>query len=310
MGRLRNMQANILGNVEHVQKQTARILQEQERDLLRAFRARLYDVQTELERERARAEDGAAVWIEKNRQLSKELEWAKDMADRLDRHNAALVKENTRLKLQFKTQEDDREYLIRQLVATKKDAARLRVELSAAQADLVDVQDELHTRERELMAATASLSGSAFGPAPVRAGTAAAGAASADAVTAEVQQYKEVLARLKQVLESERRSLKQVRSAYESELASRTELESWLREAVHQSSERIASRRGPTGVAGAGIVGAMDAASAAPTAQAPRLPQHDSPEALALLDKLMEKEASLASLPARVFPASFASPVT
>jgi hypothetical protein len=30
------------------------------------------------------------VWIEKNRQLQKELDWAKEMADRLDRHNQAL----------------------------------------------------------------------------------------------------------------------------------------------------------------------------------------------------------------------------
>jgi hypothetical protein len=39
-----------------------------------------------------RAEDGAAVWIEKNRQLQKELDWAKEMADRLDRHNQALTR--------------------------------------------------------------------------------------------------------------------------------------------------------------------------------------------------------------------------
>jgi hypothetical protein len=41
-------------NIEHVQEQTARILQEQERDLLRAFRARLFDLQTELEKEKSR----------------------------------------------------------------------------------------------------------------------------------------------------------------------------------------------------------------------------------------------------------------
>lgn len=34
---------------------------EQERDLLRAFRARLFDVQTELEREKNRSGEGAAV---------------------------------------------------------------------------------------------------------------------------------------------------------------------------------------------------------------------------------------------------------
>lgn len=82
-------------NIEHVQEQTARILQEQERDLLRAFRARLFELQTELEKEKSRAEDGAAVWIEKNRQLQKELDWAREMADRLDRHNQSLVKGTT-----------------------------------------------------------------------------------------------------------------------------------------------------------------------------------------------------------------------
>jgi len=92
MAQLKSIQGAILNNVELVQDRTARILQEQERDLLRAFRARLFDVQTELEKEKSRAEDGAAIWIEKNRQLQKELDWAKEMADRLDRHNQALVR--------------------------------------------------------------------------------------------------------------------------------------------------------------------------------------------------------------------------
>ena len=45
-----------------VQDRTARILQEQERDLVRAFRARLFDVQTELEKEKSKKEDGAGSW--------------------------------------------------------------------------------------------------------------------------------------------------------------------------------------------------------------------------------------------------------
>lgn len=108
---------------------------EQERDLLRAFRARLFDVQTELEQERSKSDDGASVWIEKNRQLEKDLDWAKEMADRLERVNQALTRENARLKTEFKTQEDDREFLIRQLVAAKKDNARLRQELERAQQE-------------------------------------------------------------------------------------------------------------------------------------------------------------------------------
>ena len=54
-------------------------MQEQERDLLRAFRARLFDVQTELEKEKSKKDDGAGAWIEKSRQLEAEVEWAKEV---------------------------------------------------------------------------------------------------------------------------------------------------------------------------------------------------------------------------------------
>ena len=40
--------------------------------MLRAFRARLYDVQLELERERSKKDDGAVEWIERSRSLGKE----------------------------------------------------------------------------------------------------------------------------------------------------------------------------------------------------------------------------------------------
>ena len=89
------------------------MLQEQEKDLLRAFRARLYDVQIELEVERSKKDDGALEWIERTRTLGKELDWSREEALRLDRVNQFLAKENTRLKAQLKSQEDDRDFLVR-----------------------------------------------------------------------------------------------------------------------------------------------------------------------------------------------------
>ena len=53
-----------LGAMQHREKLS---LQEQEKDLLRAFRARLWDVQFELESERSKKDDGALEWIEKVR---------------------------------------------------------------------------------------------------------------------------------------------------------------------------------------------------------------------------------------------------
>ena len=91
---VKEMHAQIMKNVDNVQTTTSRILQEQERDLLRAFRARLFDVQNELEKEKSKSEEGASLWIEKNRQLEKDLEWAKEMADRLERVNQQLTQDN------------------------------------------------------------------------------------------------------------------------------------------------------------------------------------------------------------------------
>lgn len=85
------MHGQILSNVELVQNRTATIMQEQERDLLRSFRARLFDVQTELEKEKSKKDDGAIAWIEKCRQLESEVEWAKEVADRLERVNQTLL---------------------------------------------------------------------------------------------------------------------------------------------------------------------------------------------------------------------------
>lgn len=219
-------------NIEHVQEQTSRILQEQERDLLRAFRARLFDVQTELEKERARAEDGAAVWIEKNRQLEKELEWAKDMADRLDRHNQTLAAENSRIKTQFKTEQDDREYLIRQLVAAKKDNARLRQDNEALKGELDTARQEAEQRRAE--AAVPAAFGASVGS------TAEQGAGGASESEAR---YREVIKRLKRVLDTERRSLRQVRAAYTADLQARSALETFLRGAVEEVKAEVEARR-------------------------------------------------------------------
>ena len=63
MQKLKQIQGQIISNVSLVQDRTAKIIQEQERDLLKAFRARLFDVQTELEKEKNKKEDGAGAWI-------------------------------------------------------------------------------------------------------------------------------------------------------------------------------------------------------------------------------------------------------
>ena len=97
---LRTVHKGVLENIHQVKSRTAQILQEQEKDLVRAFRARLFDAQAELEKEKGKKDDGISFWLEKNATLEKELEWAKDLADKLERVNRSLTADNERLKKQ------------------------------------------------------------------------------------------------------------------------------------------------------------------------------------------------------------------
>ena len=234
MLKLKKMQGAIMTNVELVQDRTSRILQEQERDLLRAFRARLYDVQAELEKEKSKKDDGAGAWMDRCKQLTSELEWAKEVADRLERVNNALTLENKRLKSQFKSQEEDRDFLIKQLVGVKKDNARLQNEYTATENDNERLAQELHKMTEGINPSTI-MSSSAHK-------TSYAGATGTIAAGESEEKLRDVNKRLRRLLADERRSLQQVRSNYANELQARTELEMLLRASVEDVRKEIARR--------------------------------------------------------------------
>jgi hypothetical protein len=229
MNNLKNMQTSILKNVDLVQDRTARILQEQERDLVRAFRARLFDVQTELEKEKSKREDGAGAWIERCRQLEAEVEWAKEVADRLERVNQTLLQENNRLKSQFSSQEEDRNFLIKQLVSVKKDNARLRAEYVAVE------------KENETLHETIKEEGGKNKENNHQESTSAAPHNAAKGGESE-DRYREVNIRMRRLLADERKSLQQVRQNYAQELKARTEMEMLLRQCVDDVRKEIARR--------------------------------------------------------------------
>lgn len=231
MLKLKKMQTAIMTNVELVQDRTSRILQEQERDLLRAFRARLYDVQTELEKEKSKKDDGAGAWMEHSKQLASELEWAKEVADRLERVNNALTQENKRLKSQFKSQEEDRDFLIKQLVNVKKDNARLKNEYQATEKENEKLAEELHKID------------SGGGPSSnnMNRNISSAGGGGSGGGESE-EKLREVNKRLRRLLADERRSLQVVRSNYANELKARTELEMLLRACVEDVRKEISRR--------------------------------------------------------------------
>ncbi|CAM9225328.1 unnamed protein product [Chrysoparadoxa australica] len=247
MKEIKMMHSTILGNVDMVQDRTAKVLQEQERDLLRAFRARLFDVQTELEKEKKKKDDGSAAWIERTRRTEAELDWAKEMADRLDRVNQSLGKESKRLKSELVGQNEDRTYLIQQLVQVKKENTLMRQELTRVEAELKEANGKLGKTENALNTARQSMAISLpVAQRPVTshstsqllgAGRAGAGAGGED------YRYRDIIRRLKKLLETERRNLRQVRAQHAADLQERTELEKLLRDAALTVRKEIEEQR-------------------------------------------------------------------
>ena len=61
-------------------------------------------------------ESGSAEWVARCRKLTEELEWLRDLTDKLTAENKNVLKQNRQLRRQLKNQEEDREFLIKQLV--------------------------------------------------------------------------------------------------------------------------------------------------------------------------------------------------
>ena len=67
------------------------------------------------------------------------------------------AQENSRLKSQFTSQEEDRNFLIKQLVAVKKDNARLRAEYTEMEADYENCKKQLVSTTPNIYTYTHSL---------------------------------------------------------------------------------------------------------------------------------------------------------
>ncbi|KAG6613992.1 Mediator complex, subunit Med13 [Phytophthora cinnamomi] len=288
---------------------------EQEKDLLRAFRARLYSVQEELESEKNKTDDGASAWIEKSKQLETEVEWTKELADRLDRLNQSLTRENQRLKTQFSTQENDREFLVKQLVTVKKDNVSLRTEIDALRQQLDQLKETIqpqqqqhHHPQSQTLFATASTSSlpkvhyrdsmTSLALAGHQQRPNTAGVNTLALASDADNRYKEIIKRLKRLLEVERRNLQQVRTAYKLELQNHTELEMVLKECVQDVRGEI------THVSQLPLV--MPHSSSSSLLGSPEHRQTEtrlnSAERQRLIERLLEKEQLLSLLTAKAFP--------
>lgn len=143
ISKLKEMQSQIINNVSIVQDRFSRIIQEQEKDLLRAFKIRLLDVQAELESQKSKKDDGAAAYIELSKTKEYDVEREKVKADLKERQNQALLQSNNRLKSEFESREEDRNFLVMQINAARNDNARLKNEFNDLEKEQKMLQEQV-----------------------------------------------------------------------------------------------------------------------------------------------------------------------
>jgi len=274
MSHIRTMHTEIQDTITKIQGKTSKILKDQERDLIRAFRARLADVTDELEKEKKKNHSGSVEWVQRCQKLTEELEWLKDLTEKLTAENKNYLKENRRFKRQLKTQEEDREFLIKQLVAVKKENARLRYSFeqasmgpggalpSGGDGTMPDIVQSPSNRnaKRNPMSNTTPFDSSGLGSrGSSRPGSAASGRRhfagnmqgggisptnyEYKKMSGEAEErYRTMVAKLKKQVEEERRQVRLVRTHYTNEVAQRTELQNFLKKCIEDVRQDISER--------------------------------------------------------------------
>ena len=144
---LHDMHETVVSNLERSEDRTTKILREQERSLMRAFRARVHD-RTRARRRARREGGGRRVWKQLAQALDQELSWARVIGNRLQGVNDELAGQNAMVKRQFSEGEEDRALLIRQLVAVKKDSAELKQAIAERLRGVHEARAELAKLKR------------------------------------------------------------------------------------------------------------------------------------------------------------------
>eukprot|EP00932_Pfiesteria_piscicida_P017714 SRR837773.4590.p1 GENE.SRR837773.4590~~SRR837773.4590.p1 ORF type:complete len:449 (-),score=220.99 SRR837773.4590:25-1344(-) len=234
MDGVRNMHKYVVSSLECIQGNSAKILQDQEKDLMRAFRNRLQEVSREHEALRSRKGEHASDLQAKHRRALGELYEAQELAQSFDRKKRELQAEQQRLQEQLRTREDDRQALLTDLVKTKKEIARLKA------------------RAKE-EAAEAEAAGSKAQSAPPQ--TAEQRSFSRKEIDqARLQQtqnkqyqremsYREAVTKLKRMIEAERRVSRGFKQQHAELLQQRTELEVLLRQCLEDVRLEIERRQ-------------------------------------------------------------------
>lgn len=239
MGVIEDMHKAVVGGLECVQNNTAKILQDQEKDLMRAFRARLQEVTKDLEVQRSRKGEHSTELQARHRRVVAELHEAQELAQTFDKKNQQIATENQRLRDQLNTRGDDREGLMAELVKLRKENARLKAQCKdgagngAAQSELGSQQVSRDLDQS--LGKSKPFSQKQIDQARLQ--------TTRNNSYEREHQYREAVTKLKRAVEAERKQVRALKQHEADMLQQRTELEGLLRQCLDDVKSEIMRHR-------------------------------------------------------------------
>eukprot|EP00802_Teleaulax_amphioxeia_P011663 Tamp_11697.p1 GENE.Tamp_11697~~Tamp_11697.p1 ORF type:complete len:524 (-),score=120.94 Tamp_11697:316-1779(-) len=281
--KLRDQHSKIMAKLGDKQEETRHVIAEQEQDMIKLFRQRLFEVESKLKKSTAKkASDSVGgvprAWLDKSTKLARELEHYKEESVRLDSENERLQKEGTRLLNEHRSHQDDIQYLESQMVTLKKENHKLKR----------DLEDAATASMRNFL----SMGSSSFASqAPVQDDSAAPRPPHTGASETEVEHLcakeRESIVRTRKLIDDERSRLRQVRTAHVDALGSRAELEGFLSDCMNDVEKQIARHQ----------IDAADAIMSTASGRAHVLEERDR-----VLELLFSQKRVIALLIERTFP--------
>lgn len=229
------MHGEILSSIGQVQHRAANLLRDQEADLLRSFRAKLFEIQGQLEKERSIQQQGTAAWTRRIGELQAESDVLRARAEKAERHIRVLSDEASRFKAQGAKSEEERDLLLKQLVDARREVAQLKASPSDNNSSKASLSLGDSRRSRTGESAATQANGSAAAPDPSK--------GVVGLLPSDEAHLKRMVSELRRLLDSERRDAHQAKTRLAAELARRTEAEGVLRALIDDAKLKIASER-------------------------------------------------------------------
>eukprot|EP00933_Yihiella_yeosuensis_P058184 TRINITY_DN5847_c0_g1_i3.p1 TRINITY_DN5847_c0_g1~~TRINITY_DN5847_c0_g1_i3.p1 ORF type:complete len:448 (+),score=115.39 TRINITY_DN5847_c0_g1_i3:120-1463(+) len=294
---IQNLHGSIVSGLDCIQNNTAKILQDQEKDLMRAFRARLQEVSKDLEAQRSRKGEHSTELQARHRRVVTELHEAQELAQTFHKKNEQLAAENQKLQDKLRTREDDRQALVRELVLSRKEVARLKAQNNSSGKE---------------GASTTAESFASKSPEPRPRSFSQKQIDQTRLQQTQNKQYerevayREAATKLKRMVEAERKTVRSLRQQQAEMMQQRTELEVLLKQCLDDVKAEILRHQAAAEGKDIATIGIPDQAAPLSSVNVNDLSAQDRER---ILELLLSQQRVVQLLYAKTFPQESASPV-